>query len=142
MNNSLDSEEIKLVKNKNKINTINVSGIIFDNDNNLKIIKNQNKNKNFFGFELFLKIIFSKKFEIIFIYLLLLISIILYFFSLKGCDEELYQCVQKKRFEQYVKYGIMAATSALIFSIVFILSIIIKIHLINYFIYLYIYLFF
>ena len=143
MNNSLDSEEIKLVKNKNKrVNVI--TEIITDKDNNLKIIKNQNKNKSFikrFNFEFFLKIIFSKKFEIIFIYLLLLISIILYFFSLKGCDEELYQCVQKKRFEQYVKYGIMAATSAIIFSIVFILSIIIKIHLINYLIYILIYIF-
>ena len=144
MNNSLDSEEFKLIKNKNKINTAKVTEIIINNDDNLKVIKNQNKNKNIiktFNFEIFLKKFFSKKFVIIFIYLLLIISIILYFFSLKGCDEELYQCVKKKRFEQYVRYGIMAATSALIFSILFILSIIIKIHIINYFIYIFIYAF-
>ena len=145
MDNSLDSEEFKLIKNKNKINNVHVTEIIFDNDDNLKTIKIENSNKNViktFNIELFLTKFVSKKFGfIIYIYLLLIISINLYFYSLKGCDKELYQCLKKRGFLQYIKYGIMAATSALIFSIVFILSIIIKIHLINYFIYIFIYIF-
>ena len=38
MDNSLDSEEFKLIKNKNKnkINNINETEIIVDNDDNLK----------------------------------------------------------------------------------------------------------
>ena len=145
MDNSLDSEEFKLIKNKNKINTLNETEIIVDNDDNLKTLENKNKNENntkTFNIELFLKKFVSKKFGIIiFIYLLLIASICLYFYSLKGCDKELYQCLSHKYFLQYIKYGFMAATSALIFSIVFILSIIIKIHLINYFIYIFIYIF-
>ena len=111
----------KIDENKEKSNLKNV------------IIKKPKKNKKTF------KTLIIENLDICMIYLLLIMSIVLYLFSLKGCNNELYKCLTHGGFIDLIKRGIFTGISALSFSLVLMLTKFAKMNYINYFFYIFIY---
>ncbi len=131
MKNSEISEDSNLIKkeiNKTKIDENKEKS-------NLKnvIIKKPKKNKKT------LKTLIIKNLDICMIYLLLIMSIVLYLFSLKGCNNELYKCLTHGGFIDLIKRGIFTGISALLFSLVLMLTKFAEMNYINYFFYIFIY---
>ena len=111
----------KIDENKEKSNLKNV------------IIKKPKKNKKTF------KTLIIENLDICMIYLLLIMSIVLYLFSLKGCNNELYKCLTHGGFIDLIKRGIFTGISALSFSLVLMLTKFAEMNYINYFFYIFIY---
>ena len=133
MNNTEISEDSKLIKKQ--INNIKI------NENKESKLKNEiiMKPKKNLTFMICLKDLIINNLDFLMIYILLIISIVLYLFSLKGCNDELYRCLTHRGFIDLIKRGIFTGMSAISFSLVIMLTKLSKMNYINYFIYIFLY---
>ena len=104
------------------------------NDENLKIYSYENLDKTIKKDNFIKKCCKCDKINLI-CFILFILSFILYLHSLKGCFENEYECLTKKKIKEYYILGIETLFSSFFFSIILFISITIKLYkLFGYFI--------
>ena len=96
------------------------------NDENLKIYSYENLDKTIKKDNFIKKCCKCDKINLI-CFILFILSFILYLHSLKGCFENEYECLTKKKIKEYYILGIETLFSSFFFSILLFISIILKI---------------